>query len=203
MAKRGAFIVIVGGEGSGKDTMIERCKALYPQVRYTREPGGSLFGEALRTVIFDNMRHADSKTLFGLFWAARADHMRMVVIPELDAGMHVISNRGDACTYAYQIAAQNARELIDLFNMTRSVFLAEYMPDRYVFLDVEPSTGMARTAARKGESTHFDRQKLDFHTRVREGYREFLRDKPHIVVDANKAEDEVWRGVLAAVQPLL
>ena len=110
------FITLEGGEGVGKTTqrklLEERLPQLYPdqEFLFTREPGGSPFAEALRDTIFSKLAaDADGKTMFGLFAAARADHIRRVIRPALAAGKVVICDRFAAATYTYQgCAMENA-----------------------------------------------------------------------------------------------
>ena len=73
----------------------------------------------------------------------------------------------------------------------------------YVFFDVDPKVSLERVAKRKGEQTHFDNQKLDFHKRVRLGFREFLKKVPHKVIDANKTLEEVKKDFISIIKELI
>src|SRR5579864_4280814 len=104
--EKGKFIVLEGGEGAGKSTQLRVIKEILgDDIVITREPGGSPYAEEIRNVILKstNAGQADAKTHFALFWAARADHMKNTVLPALNAGKHVISDRFDSSTFAYQI----------------------------------------------------------------------------------------------------
>lgn len=194
MAK--GFVVICGGEGSGKSTQVRRLLERYPdKVVISREPGGSPFGEAIRNVALNHelSRQASPQTMFGLMWASRHDHIKHLIIPQLMAGKCVVSDRFDSCSYAYQVHGQECHALEELFWHMREVFLGECVPECYIFFDVEPKIGLARAAARRGFEAlnHFDQRSIGFHERIRSGYQSFLTRVPHVVIDANRPLEEV------------
>lgn len=200
MTKKGLFIVLDGGEGSGKSTLLEMIKKYYGEkVVITREPGGSAYAEEIRWIIRDspNAKQADAETMFGLFWAARADHVRNTVIPAIKQGKMVISDRFDSSTFAYQICAQGSRRLERLFWEVRSLFLGNNTPDLYVYLDIRPSVGLARKTNQTDEKkNHFDERNLAFHEAVRNGFKEFFATGGHgiksLIIDAEQSKEEVW-----------
>src|ERR1044072_1925263 len=111
---RGKFIVIDGNEGAGKTTLLKVAADIYgDNILLTREIGGSPFAEEIRRQMFstENGNQADARTQFNLAWAARADHFKNVIRPALDKGVNVISDRFDSSTWAYQLYAQDARDL--------------------------------------------------------------------------------------------
>jgi dTMP kinase len=199
-SKKGLFIVLDGGEGSGKSTLLKMIKEYYgDRVVVSREPGGSKYAEKIRKVILDSKyaKDADGKTMFALFWAARADHLANTIIPALNSGKIVVSDRFDSSTYAYQIEAQGSRELEDFFWLIREKFLGQYKPDSYVYLDVRPEAGLARKKTQKDErKNHFDKRKLDFHYRLREGFKEFFMQTNHgiksSIIDAENSKEKVF-----------
>ncbi len=179
---QGKFIVISGGEGSGKTTVLEHLSRKLPQVLFTREPGGSPYGEAIREVMLKHphAKSAPSGAHFCLAWAGRVDHLENKIIPALGRGQHVISDRFDCCTYAYQICAQEGSHLEDLFWIMRSTVLNPQLPHLYIHLDVDVDEGLRRVALRKGvDQNHFDDARRDFHVRIQEGYRTFFEKMLH------------------------
>ncbi len=200
---KGLFIVVDSGEGSGKTTQLKKAQEYFgDSLVLTREPGGSLYAEEIRKLILKspNAGQADAKTLFGLFWAARADHMKNTIIPALEAGKIVISDRFDSSTFAYQIIAQGATELKDFFWQMRDFYLGDIKPDLYVYFDIDPAVGLARKNKQgEGELNHFEARKIDFHNALRSGYKEFITHVPHVVIDASQPIEKVWesfKGVL-------
>ncbi|MFM2357597.1 MAG: hypothetical protein RJA61_334 [Candidatus Parcubacteria bacterium] len=206
LVKRGKFIVIEGCEGAGKSTQILELKKKYGEaVITTREPGGSPFAEVIRSVILSSSaKEADAKTQFGLFWAARADHMRNTVIPALLNGKHVICDRFDSSSYIYQIYGQEDPSLKDLFFKVRDVYLGEYVPDVYIFLDVDPKEGLSRKNKQKGVVlNHFDQRDLSFHKRVRDGLLEFFDIVPFERIDANKGFKKVSNELVKVIDSVI
>lgn len=186
------YMVLCGGEGSGKSTLLQHARALYPGLFFTREPGGSPYAENIRKTIFHGELGANSnpETQFLLMWAARTATMHEWIVPAIARNQHVLSDRGDCCTYAYQIVAGKRPDLAGLFWDLRSRFLRP-SPDMYIFFDVDVERGLARAKSRQGEGNHFDDLTASFHLNVQSGYRDFLKYVPHRVVDANQSLDTV------------
>lgn len=195
--KKGKFIVFEGGEGSGKDTQIELLKKEFPQFLYTREPGGTELGEKIRSLVLSKDSSAMSvKTELLLFLSARAQLLEEVIIPALEKGETVISNRFGLSTLAYQIYGRERLEYLDFLKSVNEFVVGEYTPDLYIFLDINPEEGLKRVAARKDENTRFDDEKLQFHLRTYEGYKKGLDTvRRSEVVDANKPIEEVYKDI--------
>ena len=186
----GKFIVIDGGEGSGKTTILKwfAKTPLGKKVLITHEPGGAELAHKIRALdLSKKAKEAGAETQFCLMWAARADHLKNKIIPALAKGVSVISDRFDSSTFAYQIYGQEARHLEKLFWQTREIFLRERKPDLYIFLDVKPEVGLKRVAGRKEAKTHFDERASAFHQRVRAGFLRFFKNVPHKIIDANQS----------------
>lgn len=206
----GMFIVFEGGEGSGKSGkskfVVENLVSEGIDALWTREPGGSPYAEIIRAVILDQShgKHADAETLFGLFWAARRDHLLKTVIPAIERGAIVISDRFDGSTYAYQIVGQEQAQLKKLFWVMREHYVGKYAPQHYIFCDLEPSIGIARAKGRVEQTTHFDEREIEFHERVREGYWEFFSTGriPHTIMDASLPFEEAKQKSLELVRRL-
>ena len=111
---KGLFVVIEGGEGTGKDTQIDLLKEKFAgreDVVFTREPGGTIVGEKIREVLLAKGSGPISvETELLLFLAARAQIVREIVAPALCAGKMVISNRFGLSTAAYQIYGRERPE---------------------------------------------------------------------------------------------
>ncbi|MEN9614077.1 MAG: thymidylate kinase Tmk [Candidatus Parcubacteria bacterium] len=220
------FIVVEGLDGSGKGTTLERLKAEYAwptEVVFTREPGGTPYAEVIRDVALNNplAKGADGATLFHLVWAARHDHLQNLIKPALTAGKIVVCDRFDSSTYAYNVVAQGAEHLDELFWQTRKACLKDCRPSLYIILDVDAKVAQARIQNRPG-GNHFDDRKMEFHEKVRAGLLKF-REGLHKVwyylrtdhetgefgvemapraelVDANRTPDEVYASVVRIIE---
>lgn len=201
----GLFIVIEGGEGAGSTTVAKKVvEALGWSAIYTREPGGSPYAEKIRELVLsDYAKHSDAETQFALFWAARRDHVMKTIKPAIEGGKIVVCDRFDSSTYAYQIVAQDEKQLEPLFWSMREHMLDELQPDAYILLDVPPETGLAR-AKERGESTlnHFDKRKVEFHEKVNKGLRDFVKKVDGVIIDATQPLDKVLADTLAVVKEL-
>lgn len=205
--KRGKFIILEGGEGAGKSSQLKDLKEIYgDKIIITREPGGTPYAEEIRNLILksEHAGQADAKTHFALFWAGRADHMKNKIIPALESGINVISDRFDSSTFAYQIYGQEAIELKDFFWQMRDFYLNDIKPDMYIYLDVSAEEGLKRKSfGSQDEINHFDQRQVDFHNRMREGFVEFFKRVPSVIVDANPSKEEVKKSLINVIDKII
>lgn len=193
---RGVFIAFEGGEASGKSTQATRLAAHIGAV-LTREPGGTPIGEQVRVLLLDPAGVVDSRTEALLMAAARAQHVRDVIEPALNAGRHVVTDRFTASSLAYQ---GHGRGLpLDEVRALSSFATGGVEPDLYVLLDVPPEVAAARRARAK------DRMESagdEFHRRVRDGFLA-LADDRWLVVDGTRPIAEVEAAVLSRVAGII
>ncbi len=205
----GRFITFEGGEGSGKSTqarlLAERLKHAGVDTVLTREPGGSPFAEQVREFILSG-RTAPHPPLAQalLFYAARADHLATLIVPALNAGQWVISDRFSDSTRAYQGAADGVPRA-DIEILDRLVVGAT-VPALTIILDIAPEAGLARAAERRPEGARtdpFEARELAFHSRLRQGFQEIAAREPKrcVLIDATgpaaPIAANVWRTVEA------
>jgi dTMP kinase len=182
------FISLEGGEAVGKSTQIEilaeRLKELGQQVLVTREPGGTPLGEAIRHLLKHepSVRDMNSHSELLLFLASRAELVRRVINPAIDAGQWVLSDRFLDSTTVYQGAGR--RLPIEIVERINAFAVGSRVPGLTLVLDLEPSEASRRLTKRTTPIGGFDRmeaQPADFFERVREGYREVAKAHPHRV----------------------
>ncbi len=207
MTDRGRFITFEGGEGCGKSTQVKRLAAALEakgvKVLLTREPGGTRLAEMIRTLLKDETEDppVDRAELL-LFLAARAQLVRNVIRPALDAGTWVLSDRFSDSTIAYQGYGRGLP--VDFVKAANEFACEGLAPDLTFLLDVEPSVAAqrmrGREAATNTSADRIERAGDDFHARLRQGFLELAAaDAPRIVtIDASGTPDEVARAVLSA-----
>lgn len=205
----GKFIVFEGGEGSGKSTMIKKVALWLEEndIPYivTREPGGIKISEQIRNVILDiDNEQMDGRTEALLYAAARRQHLVEKVIPELKAGKIVLCDRFLDSSLAYQGYARGIgiKNILDINNFA----IEGYEPDLSIIFDLEPEVGLARINKDKNrEINRLDKEKIEFHRKVREGYNEVLHlCKRNIVkIDASKPVDDVFCDVKKLIQDFI
>lgn len=175
----GAFITFEGIEGSGKTTQVsrlaERLLGLGEDVLATREPGGSPLGRRIRGLLLeDGVEPIAPLAELMLYAADRAQHLVDVVLPAIESGRIVLCDRFIDATLAYQ--GYGRRLGVDLVRRIHREPPLDTRPDRTILLDLEPELGIERALARNDEfgiarsEGRFEREHLDFHRRVRDGY---------------------------------
>jgi dTMP kinase len=205
--RNGLFVTLEGPEGAGKTVIANRLVAALEArgraVRLTREPGGTSLGEALRQILLTRDGAATTaRTDALLFNAARSQLVAELIGPSLDAGEIVLCARYTDSTLAYQgygagVPLAELRALAD-------VATGGLAPDLTLLLDVDPELGLRRKA--EADRTRFEAAfDIDFHRRVRAGFRALAAAEPDrfVVVDSNRHIDAVFDDALAAVLELV
>jgi dTMP kinase len=199
---RGFFITFEGIEHCGKTTQVEKLAASLmnsgQEVIVTREPGGTPLGAAVRELLLHkSVSDVDPVAELLLFAGDRAQHVRSLISPALEAGNVVISDRFYDSTRAYQgYGRQLPMDLID-----RAIDLATsgLKPDLTVLVDVDIST--SRSRAEEGSDDRIEQALNPFFERVREGFLTIANGEPgrFLIVDGRDTIDRVAREVSDAV----
>lgn len=201
----GLFITMEGGDGAGKSTQIENIKKYYEARGYecicTREPGGTTVGEMLRNVLLDAANtDMDDVTEMMIFAASRSQHVRELIKPALAEGKIVICDRFKDSSVAYQGVGRGLGEVVEMVN---DVAVEGLVPDITFWMDLDPETGRARVE-KNGEPDRMESEKLDFHSRVYEGYRRLQEKYPERIkrIDATKSIEEIKEDIYAELDKL-
>ena len=209
---RGKFITFEGGEGCGKSTQVKRLQEALEkegvEVLLTREPGGTWLSEEIRHLIKDQTTDApcDRSELL-LFLAARAQLVRNVIRPALEAGKWVVSDRFSDSTLAYQGYGRGLP--LDILRTANDFACDGLKPDLTLLLDVAPETAAARMRGREAATNttadRIERAGDAFHARLRIGFAELAKAEPGriVTIDANGTPDEVWEGVWKSTRRFL
>jgi len=205
---RGRFITLEGGEGGGKSTQARRLAAALEQIGLevvlTREPGGSPGAEQIRALLVDGEVHRwDAVTEALLHFAARRDHLQRTVLPTLERGAWVVSDRFVDSTVAYQGYGRGL-DLAAIDALTRMT-VGPTTPDLTLILDLPVEAGLTRAGGRGTGEDRYERMGHAFHQRIRDGFLEIARKDPRrcVVIDASPDEDAVHAAVLEAVRARL
>jgi len=193
----GLFITFEGPEGSGKTTQLrllaEWLRAQGCDVLTTREPGGTPVGDAIRSLLLDPAYGEMSPAAeILLFSAARAQHVSEVIGPQLERGGIVLCDRFADSTLAYQ---GYGRELpLDQLQLITAFATGGLTPDLTFFLDLPVIEGLRRKRRDDLDDwNRMERQELEFHERVRQGYLALAADAPErwVVLDGMQPVGEI------------
>ncbi len=208
----GFFLSFEGMDGAGKgtqiDLLLETLASQGISAVVNREPGGTLIGRQIRSILLDAANsHLLPTAELLLYFASRAQAVEEVILPALQAGQLVISDRFTDSTLVYQGVARGLGT--DVVYRLDSISCLGLSPDLTLLLDIDPSTSLARTSARNAATasteTRMDEESREFHTRVREGYLELARANAErvVVVDGSRSPEQVAATIREAVLPRL
>lgn len=203
---RSNYIVIEGLEGAGKTTarnvVVETLRDLgVNDLLFTREPGGTVLAEKLRSLVLDIKSVGDEvitdKAEVLMFYAARVQLVETVIKPALASGQWVIGDRHDLSTQAYQGGGRGIDRT--MLATLRDAVLGDFRPNLTIYLDVTPEVGLKRARAR-GDLDRIEQESLNFFNRTRARYLELAAaDDSIITVDATQPLEKVMSDIRAAV----
>ena len=190
---KGIFITFEGIEGCGKSTQVELLRDNLAsegmEVILTREPGGTEISERIRELLLDpTYKEMLPETEVLLYAASRSQHTGQKIIPAIESGKVVISDRYYDSTIAYQGAARRIDE-------TSIKFLCEFAayhhePDLTFLIDVAVETGLGRINPELAD--RLEQESMDFHRRVRKGFLDLAEKHPRIIIiDGQKSINEI------------
>ena len=196
------FITLDGIDGSGKSTHLAAMRDWFAArglpVLFTREPGGTPLGEELRRLLLDPAAQVGLRTETLLIFAARQQHLDDVILPALEQGVHVVSDRFTDATFAYQGGGRGLPEA-DIAALEHWVQRG-LRPDLTLILDVPAEVSFARVAKAR-DKDRFEQEQAAFFLRVRQAYLDRAAADPqrYRVIDSNRDKTEVRAAVETAL----
>lgn len=207
MKKRPGFLIAFEGiDGCGKSTLsklvFEQLQQLNLPVILTKEPGGTPQGQLIRALVHGQKFQPTAEFL--LFCADRAEHIAQVIIPGLDAGKIIISDRMADSSRAYQGYGRGLD--LQFINTVTHQVMQGIVPDLIVYRKIDADTAFARIVQRNEQLTLFEKEKKEFFERVITGFDTlFAGDKRVLTLDSTlslqEACDHVVQRIISLVKP--
>jgi dTMP kinase len=206
---RGRFITFEGTDGCGKSTQMKilaaRLRAEGSDVLETAEPGGTPIGRKIRSILLDSANQELSPTAeLLLYFAGRAQNVDEWILPALDRGTIVLSDRFTDSTLAYQGAARGLGR--DVVMTIHEIACRGLLPDLTIYLDIDLETSLERAHARNrnlegDDERRMDEQAVEFHERVRAEYLNLARLEPKRIkvidgrADRETIAERIWEAI--------
>ena len=198
------FITLEGIEGSGKTSSLKSITDLLDKksISYivTREPGGSSIGKELRAILLDPDTEISPEVELMLMLSDRKDHVEKIILPNLEKGYWVISDRFMDSSIAYQ---GGGRQLDKKLIISLTDYLNLPQPDLTLLFDLPVEISLSRVKAR-GELDRFEKEELEFHKRIRNTYLDLAKNNSNRIkiIDSSKKIESMLNNVKQAIEKL-
>jgi len=198
------FITLEGIEGSGKTSSLKSITDLLDKknISYvvTREPGGSSIGKELRAILLDPETEISPEVELMLMLSDRKDHVEKIILPNLEKGNWVVSDRFMDSSIAYQ---GGGRQLGKKLIISLSEYLNLPQPDLTLLFDLPVETSLSRVKAR-GELDRFEKEELEFHKRIRNTYLDLAKNNSNRIkiIDSSEKIESMLNNVKKAIEKL-
>ena len=198
------FITLEGIEGSGKTSSLKSITDLLDKknISYvvTREPGGSSIGKELRAILLDPETEISPEVELMLMLSDRKDHVEKIILPNLEKGNWVVSDRFMDSSIAYQ---GGGRQLGKKLIISLSEYLNLPQPDLTLLFDLPVETSLSRVKAR-GELDRFEKEELEFHKRIRNAYLDLAKNNSNRIkiIDSSEKIESMLNNVKQAIEKL-
>ena len=198
------FITLEGIEGSGKTSSLKSITDLLDKknISYivTREPGGSSIGKELRAILLDPDTEISPEVELMLMLSDRKDHVEKIILPNLEKGYWVISDRFMDSSIAYQGGGRQLDKKL-IVSLTEHLNLPQ--PDLTLLFDLPVEISLSRVKAR-GELDRFEKEELEFHKRIRNTYLELAKNNSNRIkiIDSSKKIESMLNNVKQAIEKL-
>ena len=202
--KKGLFITFEGPEASGKSSQILLLQKYLTKNKIsfitTREPGGTKLAESLRNLILKTKSDINIDEEILMLMAARSHHINNVIMPALDKGNLVISDRFADSTFVYQGYVNNFG-ILKAKNLHKNI-LNNFLPNKTFLFNLSTSKILARLKNRKSKNK-YDKLERNFHDQVNRGYGLISKSKRFIKIDASKSISSINKKIINTINLLI
>ena len=201
----GIFITVEGVDGAGKSThldwLTQALKNTGKNVVLTREPGGTPLGEKLREMVLHEPMDLETETL--IMFASRREHLARVILPALQAGDVVVSDRFTDATYAYQGGGRGVA--LDKIEQLEHWVQHDLQPNLTLLFDVPLEVAQARLAKGREQLDKFEKESTDFFTKTRNAYLARAKAAPQriAIIDSSQTLANTQKQIIHAVHTKL
>lgn len=206
---QGKFITFEGADGGGKSTQLQLAAAFLRAKNYevveTREPGGTILAEQVRTIVLDPQLPLNNTTQTLLYLAARSEHVEKLIKPALTAGKIVLCDRFSDSTLVYQGLAMDkepaALQEIKQFNAYACDGLT---PDLTILLDGDTDV-LALRRSQRGVTDRYEEQGLELQRQLRQGFLQLAQQEPARIkiINAEANKEQIAQKIASLLEMLL
>ena len=188
------FIVVEGSEGVGKSTQIKTIKSFLEEhkIEYivTREPGGTSFGESIRSIILDQNNDTDNLTDSLLFYASRYENYNKVILPALKNGKTVICDRFHYSTLVYQGIVGDDELVKKIHNIFDAIFSKSI--DHIIYLYTDPEESLKRIS-RRSITDKFESRGLEYLNKLNKAYESIFSNMENVIKLNTSRDKEITK----------
>ena len=188
------FIVVEGSEGVGKSTQIKTIKSFLEEhkIEYivTREPGGTSFGESIRSIILDQKNDTDNLTDSLLFYASRYENYNKIILPALKNGKTVICDRFHYSTLVYQGIVGDDELVKKIHNIFDSIFSKSI--DHIIYLYTDPEESLNRIS-RRSITDKFESRGLEYLNKLDKAYESIFSNMDNVIKLNTSRDKEITK----------
>lgn len=200
------FITLEGIDGCGKSTLAnnlaQALRSTGKNVLLTKEPGGSALGVAIRHILHEQPEPLEAVSEFLLFAADRAEHFRKIIVPALNKGSIVISDRCADSSLAYQGYARGVD--VAFISLVNDAAMAGITPNVTFFIELDPQVAFDRITQRGNKLTSIEERGVDFFKRAHAGFKTIFSGKSNVItLDGMQSADNLTQQAIAKLKNFL
>lgn len=206
---QGKFITFEGADGGGKSTQLQLAAAFLRAKNYevveTREPGGTILAEQVRTIVLDPQLPLNNTTQTLLYLAARSEHVEKLIKPALTAGKIVLCDRFSDSTLVYQgLAMDKEPAVLQEIKQFNTYACDGLTPDLTILLDGDTDV-LALRRSQRGVTDRYEEQGLELQRKLRQGFLQLAQQEPARIkiINAEANKEQIAQKIASLLEMLL